>query len=174
MLNAFNDHTSPQLAPNWQAKYLPMMALVFRNISLALVKDFSSSPLIAIGFCLFKKLNKSKGAGLDGISSRLILDCADLIAPHISIIFNSFLANGIFPDDWKSARVTPLFKHCERSDIDNYRPISVISIIGKVFERIIYNQLFAYLSDHNILSRHQSGFRALHSTVTDLLEATDS
>ena len=151
-----------------------MMALVFRNISLALVKDFSSSPLIAIGFCLFKKLNKSKGAGLDGISSRLILDCADLIAPHISIIFNSSLANGIFPDDWKSARVTPLFKHCERSDIDNYRPISVISIIGKVFERIIYNQLFAYLSDHNILSRDQSGFRALHSTVTALLEATDS
>ena len=58
-----------------------------------------------------KTLNKSKGAGLDGISSRLILDCADLIAPHISIIFNSSLANGIFRDDWKSARVTPPFKH---------------------------------------------------------------
>ena len=57
-----------------------------------------------------------------------------------------------------------------RSDEDNYRPISVISIIGKVFERIIYSQLFAYLSDHNILSKHQSGFRALHSTVTALLE----
>ena len=108
--------------------------------------------------CLFKKLNKPKGAGLDGISSRLILDCADLIAPQISIIFNSSLANGIFSDDWKSARVTPLFKHGERSDIDNYRQISVISIIGKVFERIIYNQLFAFLSDHNILSKHQSGY----------------
>ena len=60
---------------------------------------------------LFKKLNKSKGAGLDGLSSRLILDCADLIAPHISIAFNSSLANGIFPDDWKSATVTLPFKH---------------------------------------------------------------
>ena len=49
---------------------------------------------------------------------------------------------------------TPLFKHGERSDIDNYRPVSVVSIIGKVFERIIYDQLFAYLSDHNILSKH--------------------
>ena len=97
-----------------------------------------------------------------------------MIAPHISIIFNSSLANGIFPDDWKSARVTPLFKHGERSDVDNYRPISVISIIGKVFERIIYNHLFAYLSDHNILSKHQFGFHALHSTVTALLDATDS
>ena len=72
------------------------------------------------------------------------------------------------------ARVTPLFKHGERRDIDNYRPISVISIIGKVFERIIYNQLFAYLSDHSILLKYRSGFRTLHSTVTALLDATDS
>ena len=76
------------------------------------------------------------------------------MTPHLSIIFNSSLANDIFPDDWKSATVTPLFKHGERSDIDNYHPVSVVSIIGKVFERIIYNQLFAYLSDHNILSKH--------------------
>ena len=68
------------------------------------------------------------------MSSGLILDCADLIAPHISIIFNSSLANGIFPDYRKSARVTPLFKQDDRRDIDNYRPISVISITGKVFK----------------------------------------
>ena len=85
---------------------------------------------------LFKTLNKSKGAGLDGISSRLILDCADLIAPHISIIFNSSLANGIFPDYRKSARVTPLFKQGDRRDIDNSRPISFISITGKVFKEL--------------------------------------
>ena len=60
---------------------------------------------------LFKKLNKSKGAGPDGIYGQLIIDCADLIAPRIiSITFNSSLANGIFPEDWKSARFTPLFK----------------------------------------------------------------
>ena len=51
-------------------------------------------------------MNKSKGAGLDEISCRLILDCADLSATHILIIFKSSLAKGIFPDDWKSARVT--------------------------------------------------------------------
>ena len=60
----------------------------------------------------------------------------------ISIIFNSSLANGIFPDDWKSAMLSPLFKHGERNDVGNYRPISGISKIGKVFERNIYNQLF--------------------------------
>ena len=136
--------TFPQLAPNWQAKYLSTMALVFRNISLALANDSSSSDINQV-LSLFKKLNKSKGAGLDEISSWLILDCADLIAPQISIIFNSILANGIFSDDWKSARDTPLFKQGEISNIDIYRPISVISIIGKIFERIIYNQLCLFI-----------------------------
>ena len=86
------------------------MVPVFRNISLALAKDSNSSQLIVIRCCLFfkKNLNKSKGAGLDEISCRLILDCADLSASHILIMFKSSLANGIFPDDWKSARVAPL------------------------------------------------------------------
>ena len=56
------------------------------------------------------------------------VDWADLISTHIQLIFNSSLANGIFPDNWKSARVTPLFRHGERSVIDNYRPILVISL----------------------------------------------
>ena len=58
--------------------------------------------------------------------------------------------------------------------MNNYRPISVISAIAKVFERIIYNQLSSYLSENNILSQYQSGFRTFHSTMTALLEATDN
>ena len=83
------------------------------------------------------------------------------------------LVSGIFPDDWKCARVTPLFKQGEPSDLNNYRPISVISVIAKVFERIIYDQLYNFLTNEDIISNHQSGFRSLHSTVTALLEATD-
>ena len=123
---------------------------------------------------LLNKLNKSKGAGLDNLSSRLIRECADLISPYISTIFNCCLTTGIFPDDWKLAKVTPIFKQGDRSDMNNYRPISVISGIAKVFERIIYNQLSSYLSENNILSQYQSGFRSFHSTMTALLEATDN
>ena len=57
--------------------------------------------------------------------------------------------------------------------MNNYRPISIIPVVAKVFERIIYDQAFAYVTEHNLISRHQSGFRRLHSTVT-LLEATDN
>ena len=82
------------------------MALGFRNI---IISDLSES-FQFVSNDSNRVLPLFKGAGLDGISSRLITDCADLIAHHISIIFNSSLANGIFPEDWKSARFTPLFK----------------------------------------------------------------
>jgi len=72
------------------------------------------------------------------------------------------------------AKATPIFKQGDRSDVDNYRPISVISAIAKVFERIVYSQLSSCLSQNNILSQYQSGFRSFHSTVAALLEATDN
>ena len=84
------------------------------------------------------------------------------------------MLSDIFHDDWKCATVTPLFKQGEASDLNNYRPISVISVIATVFERIVYEQLYNSLSNEDIISTHQSGVRSLHSTVTALLEATDN
>ena len=82
--------------------------------------------------------------------------------------------SGIFSDDWKCARVTLLFKQAELSDLNNYRPISVISVVAKVFERIVDDQLYNFLNSEEIISKQQSDFRSLHSTVTAFLEATDS
>ena len=65
-----------------------------------------------------------------------------------------------------------LFKQGSSNDMNNYRPISVISVVTKEFERITYDQLYNYLSQHDIISNDQSGFRHLHSTVTALLKAT--
>ena len=67
-----------------------------------------------------------------------------------------------------------MFKQGEHSDLNNYRPISVIPVVAKVFERIIYDQLYDYFTVHKLISSHQSGFHPLHSTVTALLETTDS
>ena len=68
----------------------------------------------------------------------------------------------------------PLFKQEDRDNLNNYRPISVISFVAKVFERIVYDQLHAYLEEHDIICKYQPGFRAIHETVTALLEATDT
>ena len=90
-------------------------------------------------------LSKSKATGLDKISARLIHECADLICISICKIFNCSLTTGIFPDDWKCAKVTPLFKQGSSSEMNNYRPISAISVVAKVFERITYDQMYAYV-----------------------------
>ena len=81
---------------------------------------------------------------------------------------------GIFSDDWKCAKVTPIFKQGSLTAMNNYRPISVISVVAKVFERTIYDQIYAYLSELDVLSKSQSGSRFIHYTVTALIEATNS
>ena len=99
----------------------------------------------------------------------------NLICESLSLIFNQSLKTGVFPNVWKNVRVSPLYKNSgKRNDPSNYRPISVIPVVATVFERIIYDQLYVHLTKYNLLSKHQSGFRSLHSTGTALREATDS
>ena len=83
--------------------------------------------------------------------------CGSYLDPLCNI-FNKSLSSGSFPDDWKCARVTPLFKQGERTDVNNYWPISVISVIAKVFERIAYDQLYGFLANEEIITNQQSGF----------------
>lgn len=73
-----------------------------------------------------------------------------------------------------SIRVVPVFIQREHSDLNNYCPISIIPVVAKVFERIVYNQYYEYLTDNNLISCNQSGFHSLHSTATTLHEATDN
>ena len=122
-----------------------------------------------------RKLCMRKATGLDTVSARLLRECFDLISDSLALIFNRSIETSIFPDEWKSARITPLYKKCgNRSDPSNYRPISIIPVVAKVFERIVYDQLYRYLTENKLLCCYQSGFRTLHSTVTALIEATDS
>ena len=81
---------------------------------------------------------------------------------------------GIFLSDWKLDKVSPIFENGSKSDLNNYRPISVIPTVAKIFEKIIYDQLYQYLNEIGLLKSGQSGFRSLHSTLTALLETNDN
>ena len=100
--------------------------------------------------------------------------CNTVCVP-ISLLFNLSLSKSEFPTQWKIASVLPLFKKGDKSLISNYRPISLLSAVGKVFERIVfkewrYSQVFNHLISNNLLYKFQSGFISGHSTVHQLIE----
>ena len=145
--NAFNDHFSTtgsrlanEVPPNDNNDDLGYI----NNINVNLHKFSFSSTSSSIVSSHLKTLCTSKATGLDNISAKIMRECADLISVSLCDLFKKSLLSGIFPDDWKCARVTPLFKQSEASDLNNYRPISVISIIAKVFERIVYDQCIIF------------------------------
>ncbi|MCV6636077.1 reverse transcriptase domain-containing protein [Candidatus Albibeggiatoa sp. nov. NOAA] len=171
LLNTFFVEIGPNLSRN-----VANVDTTYEEFLCATTKEFIfEKTTTAHILSLLSKLCKSKATGLDKISAKLLKECPDLIAESLTLIFNQSLSTGIFPDEWKSARVTPLYKNSgKRNDPTNYRPISVIPVVAKVFERVVYDQLYHYLTENCIISPYQSGFCSLHSTVTALLEATDS
>ena len=123
-------------------------------------------------FKLLYKLDVTKATGLDQISNKVLELAAPVIYEQLTELLNLSLKSGEYPDDWKLANVSPVFKAGERNDPNNYRPISILSTISRVFEKLVYEQIYNYLIKNNLLDSRQSGFRSLHSTVTALLDLT--
>ena len=101
-------------------------------------------------------------------------DSADVIAKSFTTIFNKSILSGSFPDDMKIAIVSPIYKSDCKSKPTNYRPVSVLSAVAKIFEKLISHQLSNYLESNKILVNQQSGFRKKHSTESVLSYFVDS
>ena len=91
----------------------------------------------------------------------------------MTLIVNQSLLTGIFPDSLKVAKITPIFKKDNPHITDNYRPISLLPAISKIFEKVAYGQVYDYFVENNLLYESQYGFRKLHSTELATLEITD-
>ena len=122
----------------------------------------------------FAKIKTSKSFGTDNISSYFLRLALPFVENFIAGLFNTSIETGQFPDLWKVARVTPIFKDGDRTDKGNYRPISVLPIISRPFEKLVANQLYQHLNDHRLFSNSQSGFLRLFSTTTCLLKNTNN
>ena len=105
---------------------------------------------------LVKGIDAGKTTGLDNIPWKLLKIAADVVASSLTCIFNQSLLTGIYPSDWKLANVTPIFKNGFKTDLNNYLPISVIPAVAKIFEKIIYDQLYNYLNVNDLLTSCQS------------------
>ncbi len=133
------------------------------------VFDFSmvSDDQVAEAIC---RLSNTRACGTDQITSFMLKAGKAEILPVLTHIFNLSVREKTFPTMWKHARVTPLYKSGPRNQPDNYRPISVLPTVGKIFERLIHTQCQKYLTDHHILTEAQAGFRKGRSTGTCLAE----
>ena len=96
------------------------------------------------------------------------------LAPILTIAINQSLTSGIFPSTLKVAKVIPLFKNKgEPTDFGNYRPISLLNVISKLYERVVYNQIYSYFTTNNLFFDSQYGFRTRHSTEDAAIELID-
>ena len=96
-----------------------------------------------------------------------------VIASPITHILNLSLSQSTVPKAFKEPRVVPLYKKGGRGEIGNYRPVSILPVVSKIFERIVYNQLSKHLDKHNILYKYQSGFRKSYSKEAALIDFSD-
>ena len=114
---------------------------------------------------ILKDLDVSKANGPDNVSNRLLKETAPSISYSLARLFNISLQRGEFPKLWKLAHVVPVHKKESTQDPLNYRPVSLLSCISKIFEKLVFNHVYQYLDHFHLLSPKQSGFRPGDSTV---------
>ena len=165
--NLFNDYFSQQCMTVDNDSSIPP------NITLATEQKLST-----LEFCtddivkIIKLLDPNKAHVHDEISIRMIKLCATSISKPLSILFRNCLENQCFPKEWKKANIVPIHKKSDKQLIKNYRPVSLMPVCSKIFEKVIFNSLFKYSEDNNLLNGNQSGFHPGDSCVHQLLSIT--
>ena len=122
---------------------------------------------------VIRNLKTKHSAGHDQISTPLLKCICYIITPILTLSVNQSLCTGIVPKSLKIAKVIPLFKKDDTHIFDNYRPISLLPAMSKVFEKVVFIQVYEYFEKNKLLYSSQYGFRALHSTELAALEMSD-
>lgn len=122
---------------------------------------------------VIKQLKENKSPGPDGITNKLIKVCASSLTYPLTLIYNLSITNAQYPIRWKRAKVIALYKKKSKTNPENYRPISLLDCFGKIFEKLIYNQMIYFIKKYNILYNYQYGFREKHSTTHALVYVID-
>ena len=120
---------------------------------------------------IIAKLDPNKAHGHDKMSIRMTKICSTSICKPLRLIFNHCIDSGIYPCEWKKANV-PIHKKGHKQTLKNYRPVSLLPICGKIFERLIYNEMFGFFLDKGLISSNQSGFKPGDSCINQLLSIT--
>jgi len=130
---------------------------------------------------IIRTLQTSNSCGYDKVSSKLLKLCSYYVSSPLNYICNRTLYTGVFPDGIKYATIRPWFKKGNKDDVNNYRPISILTLFSKIFEKVIQTRLLIHLTDNNIIVKEQYGFRtnlktdnAMYHLTNEILNALNN
>ena len=115
-----------------------------------------------------KNLKTGKSPGIDGLISQFFKSCPEQICPYLTTLFNSYFEHGYFPPEWSSSIISPIHKKGNENDQKNYRGVSLLSEMSKIFTSIINTRLKIWCETNNVLGEEQAGFRKQHTTIDDV------
>ena len=115
-------------------------------------------------------LDVTKSIGSGGISPRILKECAYELVPSLTKLFNLSLSTGELPGKWKKGNIVPIYKSGGRTLAENYRPVSLTSIVVKILERVVHKHVMNFLTEEHLLCENQHGFRKYRSCLTQLLQ----
>ena len=116
-----------------------------------------------------KKMKDNKSPGVDGIPQKLLKEIVEQISTPLAKVLNLSLDEGIVPSEWKEANITPLFKKRPRNKPENYRPVSLTSVVCKLLETLIRDHMVEFLVKHKLINTSQHGFLKARSCLTNIL-----
>ena len=122
---------------------------------------------------IINDLKPKTSTGVDSVSNKLLKFVKNVISEPLSIKINQMLKSGIFSDSLKISKIVPLYKKDDDTNLSNYRPISLLPSISKIFEKVILEQLSTHLDNNNLIHKHQYGFKKHHSTEYAALHIVD-
>ena len=174
MANAFNNffaNVGPTI--DKEIPKTPISPLSFlRNL---VFNDFTfKETTISEVMTIVLKLDVTKSSGPSMVPINILRISAPILVPHLVKIFNLSFSTGIFPNLMKLAKVIPIFKAGSKFLVNNYRPISLLSVFSKIFEKIVHQQLFDFMSTNSVIFESQFGFQKGRSTNHSLIEIVEN
>ena len=166
--NIFKKFFAEQCTPLKNNSALPVNQMFLTQSRLIYI-DFNEDEILKI----IKALNIHKAHGHDDISIRMIKICDKSLLKPLILLFENSTKSSCYPESWKRSNIIPV--HKKKNDkqlVNNYRPISLLPIFGKIFEKIIFNKIYSFLLEEKLLNPNQSGFRPSDSCINQLLAIT--
>ena len=158
--NIFNKFFAQQCTPLENSSVLPVNQKFLTQSRLNSI-DINENEVLSI----IRALNIHKAHGYDDISIRMIKMCDKSLLKPLTLLFENSMKSSCYPDIWKRSNIIPVHKKNDKQLVNNYRPISLLPCFGKIFEKIIFNKIYHFLLEENLLNPNQSGFRLADSCI---------